>query len=217
MRSEQNPLGIEVVQTILCVDGSPPGPPDPWVAALPEALGRPTFLRPPENAHVDMRRVYAALRRASGWAPWQSKIGECRIVDVIVRDETHAVLVEWDFDRLRMTGHGGSGEEWKTARGLVELTPEEANDLTRVWNGVMTAQIETAKTERTEQARVDAFHAALRKKGLDGTAIDRRRRDALRAVGLDDETVAAERRKEAAALADPPDAKTVDMIARRGY
>ncbi len=202
---ESNPLGIKVFQTIFVVEGSPSGPPDPWVAALPEVLGTPTLLQPRHGLYVDWDRIAIGVSRDVRKHEWANKLGACRLVELLrLPDGSRAALVEWTFERCWMTGHAGSGEERKESRGLVALTESEADELVESWKVVMSKEISLAEANLTASERTEYACLILKEAGLDEKSIRRRRNEVLTAAGLDHDSIVVARTNALARLKNPP-------------
>lgn len=189
-----NPLGLPVIQTVQVVDGSPPAPPDPWVAALPSALGTPRLLRPPDGLRVNTDRLRHLLDLKLRQHDLCARLEGYALVEILaLPDGSDAALVEWVFDRYRLTGHGGSGEEWKVSRALLPVTPREARAIVRMWESAMTPAIAEAWAAEATDARESEMRAVLARNQLDVPDVRARRAVTMRNAQLDPASVAAAR------------------------
>lgn len=128
-----------------------------------------------------------ATKRISREKRWQFSLSpageEPTIVDVIRRPEGNMMaIVQWVFNRVCLTEHGGCGQSWREARGVMELDAEDATSVVEEINNMI--QIVTAGVRDTIE-----YRRALREAGLDGASIEAERRACLTAAGLDHDTV----------------------------
>lgn len=186
---KRNPLALSVIQTICVVDGSPPGPYDPWDAALPEKLGAPSLDAPPEGVRVDLDKIRLDLHAGLRGTVLHTKLLG-RVIEVLSLPEGgKAALMEWTHDYFLMTGQGGSGAEWRESRALLPLTDQEADRIVRIWKPLMDTAVERANAEASAALRRARMNAILDEQGLNADAIYAARNSLLTEAKLDKASV----------------------------
>lgn len=168
----------------------------PWQRMTPEGLGARSLLQPnmaagkliiPHGVIDICSQVTNEIASQLDWGVGFSAdapFGSPFIVDVVEQETSgqHRAIMESHFGWGRLTGHAGSGEEWKEARAVVDITPEEARLIVEKLN----AKFQDMARQVMEQIEYDE---ALKTAGLDQGSITARREECLKKAGLDETTI----------------------------